>query len=227
MSSGPRPHSSIRPGRKFSMTTSLRAISRRTGRAGLLAEVGGDRSLVAAEDVPPERRAVLMCRQVRSGSPPLGGSTLMTSAPNQASSAPQNGPARTWPSSRTRRPWSGRGGGADGVRASAATEDTPAPRSSRRVPATRRNYCATGCSMPNCRSSAFGLLRNSDRACATTDPGRSPRRPLRGRRGWRRAASRRRLRPFDRPWPCRCRSAPGRRRRHRCPGPSAPCASPG
>ena len=57
----------------------------------------------------------------RVTSPEPGRSTLMTSAPNQASSAPQNGPARTWPSSRTRKPWSGRGGTAVGTASEVTT----------------------------------------------------------------------------------------------------------
>src|SRR5437868_2026103 len=40
----------------------------------------------------------------RPSSPPSGRSTLMTSAPRSANTAPANGPARTWPNSITRIP---------------------------------------------------------------------------------------------------------------------------
>src|SRR5262249_34111077 len=56
-------------------------------------------------DVPCSRM-----RHTRKGSPFSGGSILMTSAPKYARIQPANGPAISWPSSRTRTPSRGRAG---------------------------------------------------------------------------------------------------------------------
>src|SRR5450432_2084941 len=110
------PHFSSVPGRKFSMTMSASRASRRTisWPSSLRRSMVIDFLLRACtyhqSDVPLCSR-----RHWRSGSPPglpseAGGSIFMTSAPNSAKTLPANGPAMSWPSSRTLRPASGRGG---------------------------------------------------------------------------------------------------------------------
>src|SRR5213594_4723883 len=106
--SQPRPQRSRTPGRKFSRTTSQCVTSRRTmscpfGRCrssvmSFLLRLSTANQYVQPSAVGPRRRR---------SSPRPGISVLITSAPNSAISAPQNGPATTWASSSTRIPSSG------------------------------------------------------------------------------------------------------------------------
>src|SRR5437868_3281230 len=106
--SGPRPHASSAPGRKFSMSTSASCASLRT----ISCACGSFRSSAIERllrdwtchhtDVPS-----LIIRQWRSGSPVPGGSTLITSAPKSPSVLAAKGPAINCPSSRTFSPSSG------------------------------------------------------------------------------------------------------------------------
>src|SRR6516164_3973127 len=109
--SQPSPQRSSTPGRKFSRTTSQCGTSRRTmscpfGRwrssviSFLLRLSTANQYSQPSSDGPKRRRS----------SPRPGISVLITSAPNSAISAPQNGPATTWASSSTRIPSSGRRG---------------------------------------------------------------------------------------------------------------------
>src|SRR6267142_3361036 len=109
--SQPSPQRSSTPGRKFSRTTSQCETSRRTTScpfgscrssvSSFLFRLSPANQYVQPSSVGPRRRR---------SSPLPGISVLMTSAPNSAISAPQNGPATTWASSSTRIPSSGRRG---------------------------------------------------------------------------------------------------------------------
>ena len=107
--SQPRPHFSSAPGRKFSITMSASAASRRTisCASGCFRFSVTDFLLRACayhqSDVP-----WCSLRHFRNGSPPSGDSILITSAPNSASTRAQNGPAIKVPSSITLTPCSGR-----------------------------------------------------------------------------------------------------------------------
>src|SRR6185437_14539173 len=108
-SSGPSPHFSSVPGRKFSSNTSqCRTRSSTISRPrSVLRSITMDfllRLIVRYSiDVSPE-----YSRQLRSSSPVTGRSTLMTSAPKSASIRPAVGAAMKLPSSSTRTPASGR-----------------------------------------------------------------------------------------------------------------------
>src|SRR3569623_317481 len=106
--SGPSPQPSRAPGRKFSISTSHSAASLRTisYASGCFRSSASERLLrdcTCHHTVVPS----LIRRQCRSGSPPAGGSTLITSAPKSASVFAANGPAISCPSSSTFRPSSG------------------------------------------------------------------------------------------------------------------------
>jgi hypothetical protein len=103
------PHFSSVPGRKFSTTTSALSIrARATSRPS-----GARRSRVTELLLRPitghqgEWPLGLVRPHWRIGSPALGSSSLMTSAPKSPSTWPQNGPAISEPISMTRRPFSG------------------------------------------------------------------------------------------------------------------------
>ena len=110
-SSGPRPHFSIVPGRKFSSTMS--AVARELG--GDLAGPRGSRRLSATERllrarIDHHRRAVVVAQAAPVAhrvAGRRGASTLITSAPKSPSSVPVNGPASSCPNSIARRPVSG------------------------------------------------------------------------------------------------------------------------
>src|SRR3954471_7822049 len=108
-SSGPSPHFSIVPGRKFSTTTSAVAhsSSARRWQSSVRRLSATERLPRAITDHQSEWPLCLCWPHSRSASPFGGASTLMTSAPKSASSVPTNGPAMSWPNSTTRRPWSG------------------------------------------------------------------------------------------------------------------------
>ena len=107
-SSGPSPQPSIAPGRKFSISTSDSMASRRTmACASRLFKSSATERLLRdwichQTDVPS-----FSSRHLRSGSPVPGDSILMMSAPKSASVLAANGPAISWPSSRTFKPASG------------------------------------------------------------------------------------------------------------------------
>jgi hypothetical protein len=91
-----------RAGRKFSISTSASAASRRTSAWPSGCAGPAPRALVARLHLPPHRGAVLQqppLAQRVAASP--GGSTLITSAPKSASVLPAKGPAISWPSSST------------------------------------------------------------------------------------------------------------------------------
>ena len=98
-----RPHFSIVPGRKFSMSTSASAASLRT-----TSWPSGTRKSTQTDcllrDCASHQTEVPSCsiRHLRSGSPCPGGSILMTCAPKSASVLAANGPAINCPSSSTR-----------------------------------------------------------------------------------------------------------------------------
>ena len=103
--SQPSPQPSSVPGLKFSISTSASRTSRRTTSW----PSGWRRSSVTLfllRDCTCHHTLVpsLSKRHLRSGSPSPGGSILMTSAPKSPSVLPQNGPAISWPSSRTLMP---------------------------------------------------------------------------------------------------------------------------
>src|SRR3954470_7674585 len=108
-SSGPSPHFSIVPGRKFSSTTSAvaaRSAAIRWPRASRRFSVT-ERLLRARID--HQRLWSLWRRrpQSRMASPSPGASILITSAPKSPSRVPVYGPASSWPNSIARRPCSG------------------------------------------------------------------------------------------------------------------------
>src|SRR6185295_7825265 len=108
-SSGPRPHFSIVPGRKFSSTTSApsqRRIATRWPSASRRFSVT-DRLLRARIDHHSEWSLWRRRPQSRIASPRGGASIFTTSAPKSPSSVPTYGPASSCPNSTTRRPWSG------------------------------------------------------------------------------------------------------------------------
>ena len=106
-SSQPRPHFSSVPGRKFSITMSVVATSLRTmSRASVVLRSSVTDFLLRLCEYHHNEVPSCSLRQVRSGSPPgasalAGGSILITSAPNWASSAAAYGPAISEPSSST------------------------------------------------------------------------------------------------------------------------------
>src|SRR6266511_2757917 len=102
-----RPRRASVPGRKFSIKTSERSIS--------CSSTASSSARLRSSEIPTllrftSRKYVLAPStngpNVRASSP-RGGSTLITSAPRSASNMPQNGPARTLPSSSTRTPTKG------------------------------------------------------------------------------------------------------------------------
>src|SRR5919206_511616 len=108
-SSGPSPHFSIVPGRKFSRTTSAlsqRRIAIRWPSASRRLSVT-ERLLRARIDHHSEWSLWRSRPQSRIASPSGGASIFTTSAPKSPSSVPTNGPARSWPNSIVRRPVSG------------------------------------------------------------------------------------------------------------------------
>src|SRR3954468_9790754 len=111
-SSGPSPHFSIVPGRKFSTTTSAVAHSSRARcwQSSVRRLRATERLPRAITDHHSEWPLCLCWPHSRSASPFGGASTLMTSAPKSASSVPTNGPAISWPNSTTRRPVRGPSG---------------------------------------------------------------------------------------------------------------------
>src|SRR3954451_11877441 len=108
-SSGPSPHFSIVPGRKFSSTTSAdshRRMAIRWPSASRRLSVT-ERLLRARIDHHSEWSRWRSRPQSRIASPPGGASIFTMSAPKSPSSVPTNGPARSWPNSMTRTPVSG------------------------------------------------------------------------------------------------------------------------
>src|SRR6218665_353736 len=100
------PQPSSVPGRKFSISTSAPAISRRAmswpslwRKSSAIERLLRDCTCHQTE-VPPSSSM----RQLRSGSPAPGGSILITSAPKSPRVSPTKGPAISWPISITRRP---------------------------------------------------------------------------------------------------------------------------
>ncbi|MCY1395030.1 hypothetical protein D9M71_99580 [compost metagenome] len=86
--SQPSPHFSSVPGRKFSMTMSTCAASLRTmSRACSRLRSSVTDFLLRLCTYHHSEVSLCSLRHLRSGSPSFGGSTLMTSAPNWASSA--------------------------------------------------------------------------------------------------------------------------------------------
>src|SRR3954466_14735891 len=108
-SSGPSPHFSIVPGRKFSTTTSAVAhsSSARRWQSSVRRLSATERLPRAMTDHHSECPLCLCWPHSRSASPFGGASTLMTSAPKSASKVPTYGPAMSGPNSTTRRPVSG------------------------------------------------------------------------------------------------------------------------
>src|SRR5919202_6353272 len=108
-SSGPRPHFSIVPGRKFSSTMSADSHSRMAIRwpsASRRLSVT-ERLLRARIDHHSEWSLWRRRPQSRIASPAPGASIFTTSAPKSPSSVPTYGPARSWPNSIARSPVSG------------------------------------------------------------------------------------------------------------------------
>src|SRR6185295_3541171 len=108
-SSGPSPHFSIVPGRKFSSTTSADSHRR-----SAIAWPSDSRRLSVTErllrariDHHSEWSLWRRRPQSRIASPPGGASIFTTSAPKSPSSVPTYGPASSWPNSITRRSCSG------------------------------------------------------------------------------------------------------------------------
>src|SRR3954469_22052649 len=111
-SSGPSPHFSIVPGRKFSSTTSAdshRRIAIAWPSASRRLSVT-ERLLRARIDHHSEWSLWRRRPQSRIASPDPGASIFTTSAPKSPSSVPTYGPASSWPNSITRRPVSGPSG---------------------------------------------------------------------------------------------------------------------
>src|SRR3954454_1851399 len=108
-SSGPSPHFSIVPGRKFSSTMSAPAASSPAIRwpSGARRFSATERLLRARIDHHREWSLWRRRPQSRIASPAPGASILTTSAPKSPSSVPVNGPASSWPNSIARRPVSG------------------------------------------------------------------------------------------------------------------------
>src|SRR3954468_15758338 len=109
MSSGPRPHFSIVPGRKFSSTMSAVAA-----RSRAISWALGSRRVRVTERLLRARidhhRLWSLWRrrpQSRIASPSPGASILITSAPKSPRSVPVYGPARSCPNSIARSPCSG------------------------------------------------------------------------------------------------------------------------
>src|SRR3954469_247465 len=108
-SSGPSPHFSIVPGRKFSSTTSAdshRRIAIAWPSAARRLSVT-ERLLRARIDHHSEWSLWRRRPQSRIASPEPGASILTTSAPKSPSSVPTYGPASSWPNSIARSPVSG------------------------------------------------------------------------------------------------------------------------
>ncbi|KWV90306.1 hypothetical protein PFLmoz3_00304 [Pseudomonas fluorescens] len=103
-----RPSFSSTPGRKFSirMSASANSCLRIASPSGCLRLRVSDCLLRACTNHHSEVPSYSL-RHLRSGSPPSGDSTLITSAPNSAQMREANGPAIRVPSSMTFRPASG------------------------------------------------------------------------------------------------------------------------
>src|SRR6187402_820320 len=104
------PQPSSVPGRKFSISTSARAISRLAmSWPSLLRRSSAIERLLRDCTCHQTEVPSLTRRQLRSGSPVPGASILITSAPKSPSVLPANGPAINWPISTTFRPSSAPG----------------------------------------------------------------------------------------------------------------------
>src|SRR4051812_36817040 len=108
--SGPSAQPSSAPGRKFSTSTSHSQASLRTISCAC-SFFKSSAMLRLLRDCTCHHTEVpsLIIRQWRNGSPPAGGSTLITSAPKSPNVFAANGPAMSWPSSSTFRPARGPG----------------------------------------------------------------------------------------------------------------------